>query len=141
MVVLQVVLESHAVLDALAAPVHRAAVRPENAAVHVPHVAGEGVAAEELLPAQEAVPDDLAVSGGALDAGGRVRDVAEVGLVTAFEGLGDGEKVVKANLLLLAACRTLVCAPRLFRHFLNRVFCEEKFIASTKRTTTGVNPM
>ena len=140
MVVLQVVLESHAVLDALAAPVHRAAVRPENAAVHVPQVAGEGVATEELLPAQEAVPDDLAVSGGAFDAGGRVCDVAEVGLVTAFEGLGDGEKVVKANLLLLAACRTLVCA-RLFRHFLNRVFCEEKFIASTKRTTTGVNPM
>ena len=108
MVVLQVVLEGGAVLDALAAPVHRAVVRPENAAVHVPHVAGEGVAAEELLPAQEAVPDDLAVSGGALDAGGRVRDVAEVGLVAALEGLGHGEKVVKANLLFVVACLTFL---------------------------------
>ena len=117
MIALQVGFEGRAVLEALVAPFHGAVVRSEFPAVHVPHVAGQGVAPEEPLPAQQAVPDDLAVSGGALDAGGRGGDVAEVRLLAALKGSGHGKQVVEANLLLLA-CRTLL--NHLFRRFLNR---------------------
>ena len=117
MIALQMGFQGRAVLEALVAPFHGAVVRSEFPAVHVPHVTGQGVTPEEPLPTQQAVPDDLAVSGRALDAGGRGGDVAEVRLLATLKGRGDRKQVVEANLLLLA-CRTLL--NHLFRRFLNR---------------------
>ena len=109
------VFESHAVLDSLAAPVHRAVVRAEDAVVDVPEVPGERVAAEELLAAQQAVPNYVAVGGRALDSGRRGGYVAKVGPMTTLDGLGHGKQVAETAHLLLAACRLLFYV-RLIRH-------------------------